>query len=157
MMTRTIARRRTFGAVAAVVLLVLSACGGAAGDTPPPDADAQALAFAQCMRDNGVVDFPDPAPGQELSQAFQHQDVQAEDQATIDRATAACEDLLPQQEHEGGHDAEREETELALAECLRAQGLDVPDDLGGLSHDADDELLAAMEKCRDEIAGGDHE
>lgn len=156
MITRTIARRRTFGAVAAVVLLVLSACGRAAEDTAP-DADAQALAFAQCMRDNGVVDFPDPAPGQELSQAFQHEDVQAEDQATIEKALTACQNLLPQQEHEGGHDKQREETELLLAECLRAQGLDVPDDLGGLSHDADDELLAAMEKCRDEIAGGDHE
>ena len=161
-MTARTARRRTFGAVAAVLIaLVLSACGGAihgAGDTAPLDEDAQALAFAQCMRDNGV-DMPDPGPGQEgFREAFQHEDVQDEDQEIIEKATAACEDLLPQGEHEGGHDQQREEVELKLAECLREQGVDVPDNLfagGGLHDIDDDELRAAMEECR-EIAGGGH-
>ena len=168
-MRRTMAQRRTFG-VAVAALLVLSACGGAfaGGDANPTaedteqgsfDEEVQALAFAECMRGNGV-DMPDPAPGQGgLSEAF-HAAEENYDQATIDEALAACEELLPQRAHEGGHDAERGETELALAECLREQGLEVPDNLfeGGALHDVDDdELRAAMEECRDVVAGGGHE
>ncbi|HEX9887994.1 MAG TPA: hypothetical protein VGA69_00830 [Nitriliruptorales bacterium] len=178
-MPRTTVWRRTFGAVAAVVaLLVLSACDGTSGgggvasvgegadaaaaedgeDAPPLDADAQALAFAECMREEGV-DMPDPAPGQDgLREAFRREDVQDGDRATIEQALAACEDLLPQRDHGAGagHDQERDEMMLELAECLREQGLDVPDDLfaGGAMHDVeDDELRAAMEECRD-VAGG---
>jgi len=111
------------------------------------------------MRGNGV-DMPDPAPGQEgLSEAL-HGIEENYDQATVDEALAACEELLPQRAHEGGHDQQRDEVMLALAECLREQGLDVPDNLfeGGGLHDVDDdELRAAMEECRDVLAGGGHE
>jgi len=176
--TRSTARRRKFGAVAAVaaLLLVLSACGGTAesdgvasagGEANPTaeeaeqgalDEEVQALAFAECMRGNGV-DMPDPAPGQEgLSEAL-HGAEDNYDQQTIQQAVAACEEFLPQRAHEGGHDQQRDEAELALAECLREQGLDVPDNLfegGGLHDVEDEELRAAMEECRDVVAGGDH-
>jgi hypothetical protein len=168
--------RRSFG-VAVVALLALSACGGpgdgdgvasAGGEANPAsedgaqgqlDEEVRALAFAECMRGNGV-DMPDPAPGRGgLSEAF-HGIQENYDQATIDEALAACQDLLPQRAHEGGHDAARDEAELALAECLREQGLEVPDNLfegGGLHDVEDDELRAAMEECRDVVAGGgDH-
>jgi hypothetical protein len=172
---RSGALRRSFG-VAVVALMALSACGGAsdggdvasaggearpAEDTEqgPLDEEVRALAFAECMRGNGV-DMPDPAPGQGgLSEAF-HGIQEDYEQATIDEALAACEDLLPQRAHQGGHDVARDEVELALAECLREQGLEVPDNLfeGGGLHDVDDEeLRAAMEECRDVVAGGgDH-
>lgn len=174
-MTGTTARRRALGAAAATVALVLTACGGGGeGDgvasagreanraetegTPSLDAEAQALAFAECMRDNGV-DMPDPAPGQEgLREAFQHEDVQDTDRETIEEARAACEEFLPQFEHgsDAGHEQERREQALELAECLREQGFDVSDDLDELQgHTAidDDELRAAMEECRDELGG----
>ncbi len=35
---------------------------GFTGTQRSPDQQAAALKFAQCMRDNGVTDFPDPAP-----------------------------------------------------------------------------------------------
>ncbi|MGH2674082.1 MAG: hypothetical protein ACRDKA_05865 [Actinomycetota bacterium] len=73
---------------AVVALLVLSACGGGEGDgvasaggvenpanpgeteETPLDEDAQALVFANCMRDNGI-DMPDPGPGRRgLVEAF---------------------------------------------------------------------------------------
>jgi len=177
-MTRTTARRRPFGAVVAVaaLLLVLSACGGGAedgvasagGDANPTaedtergplDEEVQALAFAECMRGNGV-DMPDPAPGQRALSEALHGIEEDYDRATIDEALTACENLLPQRAHEGGHDAARDEVELALAECLREQGLEVPDNLfeGGGLHDVDDdELRVAMKECRDVVAGGDHE
>src|ERR671919_193949 len=83
----TFTLRRALG-VAVVALLALSACRGAAegggvasagGEVSPGtevsgqgslDEEVQALAFAECMRGNGV-DMPDPAPGQGgLSEAF---------------------------------------------------------------------------------------
>lgn len=150
--------RRAFGAAAAAAVLVLSACSGAAGggaDTEKPDEEAQALAFAECMRDNDV-DMPDPKPGQQgLREALQHEDVQREDQATFDKALTACEEFRPQYGHgdEAGHEQERNEMMLKLADCLREQGIDdVPDDLRGIDHDdLGDEFTAALEECRNEL------
>jgi hypothetical protein len=175
-MTLTTARSRAFGAVAAVAaLLALSACGGSDGgggvasaggetnpaaedtaDTAPLDEGAQALVFAECLRDNGV-DMPDPAPGQQgLIDAFRVVFANY-DQATIEQAMAACEDLLPQFAQMQDHSDK--ELELALAECLREQGLDVPDNLFGsgplrFQEGIDEgELVAALEVCRDVVLG----
>lgn len=167
-MARTTARRRMFGAVAVAALLALSACGGVAeggasagGDAK--DEEAQVLAFVDCMRDNGF-DMPDPGPGQEGLMTALEEARGSHDQGTVDEdfeaAFAACEELLP--EFATHDDAQPdEEAQLALAKCLREQGLDVPDDLysGGGLHDIDqDELDAAMEVCREEAnaARGGH-
>lgn len=176
--TVTTGKRRVFGAAtAAVALLALSACGDggsddgdvvAAGgdantadtedaeDNESLDADAQALAFAECMRGEGV-DMPDPAPGQRgMFEALQHEDVQKEDEATVDKARAACEEFRPQFDHEPDHEQERDEIMLVIADCLREQGIDdVPDDLGGIDHDdLGDEFAAALEACRNEVGVG---
>jgi hypothetical protein len=174
------ARRRTFAAVAAVaavlavaaVAAVLALGGTAEGDgvasaggkentanpaatvdTAPLDADAQALFFAGCVRDNGV-DMPDPGPGRQgLVDAFQA--VSADyDRATLQQALGACEDLMPQypQEQEMHEGADM----LALAECLREQGLDVSDNPFQDAHSGAidvNKFSAAMEVCRDVLTG----
>ena len=166
-------RPRALGAAAAVGLLILTACNAAQGDgvataggeasrtaegaeQEPLDEEAQALAFAECMRDNGV-DMPDPEPGQEgLSGAFHGAEAE-HDREIIEQALAACEDLLPERAHGPEHGLD-EETTLELAECLREEGLEVPDNPfeGGALHGEDeDEVRAAMEVCRDKVAGGD--
>jgi hypothetical protein len=172
-MTSKTARRLTLAAVAAVAaLLALSACGGSEGDgvasaggeknaTQPAeteqsaarDPDAQALVFAECVRDNGV-DMPDPGPGQQgLVDAFRS--VSGDyDQATLEQALAACQDLMPQypQEHPTGDD-----WMLALAECLREQGLEVSDNPFEDAHSGRvdvNEFAKAMEICRDVLTGG---
>jgi hypothetical protein len=122
-------------------------------DAAPLDDDDQALAFAGCMRDNGV-DMPDPGPGQEgLAEAFQA--ITGDyDQATLRQAMAACEDLMPQYASEQQHE---EGWELELAECLREQGLDVSDDPFEDAHRGEidvNEFSAAMEVCRDVLIGG---
>jgi hypothetical protein len=173
-MTVTTLWRRLFGAVAAAVAasLVLSACGGGDGDsvasaggernaaTPaetgsptPADPDAQALVFADCMRDNGV-DMPDPGPGQQgLADAFQAV-ARKYDREALQTAVAACQDRMPQyaqeQQHEDGW-------QLELAECLRKQGLEVSDDPFQDAHQGRidvGEFSAAMEVCRDVLING---
>jgi hypothetical protein len=179
-MTRRTARRLTFAAIAAVAavaavaaILVLSAGGGTAdGDgvasaggeesaaqtaetesSAPLDPEAQALVFAECVRDNGV-DMPDPGPGQQgLVDAFQAVSGNY-DRATLEQALGACQDLMPQypQEHPTGDD-----WMLELAECLREQGLDVSDNPFQDAHSGAvdvNEFTKAMEVCRDVLTGG---
>ncbi|MGH9247268.1 MAG: hypothetical protein ACRD29_23730 [Acidimicrobiales bacterium] len=174
MISRTMARQRTLGGVAAVALLVLSACSGggdgdgvasaggdpapanasATEDSAPRDPDAQALVFAECMRDNGI-DMPDPGPGQQgLSAAFQAVAGGYHDEA-VQQAIAACQDLMPQYES-GDHSGD--DWMLELAECLREQGLDVSDNPFEEAHSGAidvGEFSAAMEICRDELTGAD--
>jgi hypothetical protein len=171
--TRTTARRRPFGAIAAVVaLLVLSACSAAEGDgvtsagggenpagpaaterAAPLDEDAQALVFAECMRDNGV-DMPDPGPGQQgLVDAIQAV-AGSYDRASMRKALSACQDLMPQYAEEEHAD---DDWQLQLAECLREQGLDVSDTPFEDAHSGAidvNEFRAAMEVCREVLTGG---
>lgn len=173
-MTRTTATWRTSGAAAAVVaMLVLSACSGAGGDgvasaggdktaakptqtgsSTPLDADAQALVFAGCMRDNGV-NMPDPGPGQQgLGQAFEAV-AGNYDRETLRKAISACQDLMPQ--YPGGVDHTNDDWMLKLAECLREQGLEVSDNPFNDAHSGAidvGEFSAAMEVCRNVLAGG---
>jgi hypothetical protein len=159
--------------VAVSALLALTACGGAAAggevasaggeedpvnpaeaeDTAPLDEDEQALLFAACVRDNGV-DMPDPGPGQQgLVDAFQSV-AGNYDQATLEQAILACEDLFPQYAQEQQH---TDDVMLALAECLREQGLDVSDDPFGDAHAGAidvNEFTVAMEVCRQVLMGG---
>jgi hypothetical protein len=153
-------------AVAAFVLLAATACGGGSDsgdgaaaaesdalDSGSADADAQALVFAECMRDNGV-DMPDPGPGQEgLGEALQAATEDVDDD-TMNQAMSACQELMPQYASEDLHD---DEVMLDLAECLREQGLEVSDNPFTDMHAGDidqSELSAAMEVCRDELSGG---
>jgi hypothetical protein len=169
--TPTSARRRTLGAFGAVALLILGACSRAEGNdvasaggeqnstnpaatqsSAPLDEDAEALVFAECMRDNGI-DMPDPGPGQQgLADAFE---AVAGDygRATLRQAFSACQGLMPQyaqQQHEG-------EVMLELAECLREQGLEVSDNPFQDAHSGvidQNEFVAAMEVCRNVLTGG---
>jgi hypothetical protein len=172
-MTRTSIRLRGLAVVAAVVaVLAVSACGEAQGDevasaggeqnapnpaqtwdTAQSDPDTQALLFAQCMRDNGV-DMPDPAPGQQgLIDAFQSI-AGNYDRSTLEQAIAACQSQMPQYAEEQQHS---NETMLALAECLREQGLDVSDNPFDDAHSGavdQNEFIKAMEVCRDVLIKG---
>lgn len=163
-MTRTSRWQRVFGAVAAAVaVLALNACGATAGGGGTASAapgqkranaaDAQALVFAGCMRDNGV-NMPDPGPGQQgLADAFQAV-ADKYDRATLQRALAACQDRMPQYPSQEQHP---DDVMLALAECLRKQGLKVSDDPFNDAHsgavDAG-QFSRAMQVCRDVLIRG---
>jgi hypothetical protein len=109
------------------------ASDGADTDTASDeDLEEQALAFAQCMRENGVPDFPDPqldggggmimGGGPDGGGNF--------DKDAVDKAMEACKDLRPQG---GGNFSEEDQqamqdAALAHAQCMRENGVpDFPD------------------------------
>ncbi len=91
------ARQRRFATAAAAALaaltLLVAACGSSSSDTTTPAADPQqaALAFAQCMRSNGLPDFPDPDAEGRLRGVGHEQQGDPKYRA----AFAACQEKLP--------------------------------------------------------------
>jgi hypothetical protein len=168
MKTHPRARRRRFvsAAVAAAAVLgalaLVTACGGSsASDETAPAADQeQALAFAQCMRENGVPDFSDPDAEGRFSEGEHDSDDPA-----LRAAQEACRDLAPGGEHQNLGDPAFVEQMREFSQCMRDNGLpDFPDPdaegrLRGAGHEqqGDPKFRAAMESCREKLpGGGDH-
>lgn len=137
MSTRT---RPTFLALALALPLVLgfTACSDGDGDDEAAASGAgaaqsgadTALEFAQCMRDEGVEDFPDPEIGDDGSVQITGGGVDADD-PDVQAAQEACRPILDQGQPSGPVDEEREaelqEQVLAFAQCMREHGIDFPD------------------------------
>jgi hypothetical protein len=144
-----------------LVPLLLAACGqnSEAGGSPADEVEA-GRAYAQCMRDNGVPDFPDPdANGQLRGPAHEQQD-----NPKVRAAMEKCRDLAPGGEHQRSDPASVEQMRK-FSQCMRDNGLpDYPDPdpdgrVRGPGHEQQDtpKFRAAMEKCRQELpGGGDH-
>ena len=92
-------RRRRAGALAAAVAgatLLAAACGGSSTETntfAPGATYAQALAFAKCMRSNGVPQFPAP----DAQGNFNNTQVEAlqNNNSQADNALHQCRSVLP--------------------------------------------------------------
>ena len=136
--------RFRYGLVLVAAAFSLTACGG--GDDPggdgvaslngsngqnsqAPEAAAddeftqdEQLAFARCMRENGV-DMPDPVDGKIMIEAAGG----PEEMAKAEKANEACRHLLPN----GGVPQPPTPEELdkmrKMAQCFRDNGIDVPD------------------------------
>jgi hypothetical protein len=132
------------------------------------DAQEAMLAFAKCMRDQGI-DFPDPefdANGKGGAVRVQGKPGQELDPEKMDAAREACKHLLP----DGGNfrapspedRAKMQEQALAFAKCMRDHGIDFPDpkfseDGGGMTvigrpgfDPEDEDFQAAQEACEAE-------
>jgi hypothetical protein len=137
--------------------VALAACAQDPGTAPTDPQDA-GLLFAQCMRDNGVPDFPDPDANGEFRGAGHEQ----QDDPTFGAAMEACRDLAPGGEHQGTLDPAEVEQMREFSQCMRDNGLpDFPDpdpdgQLRGAGHEveADPNFQAAMEACREKLPGG---
>jgi hypothetical protein len=176
----------------AVVAIVLSACGGSddgvasLDDTTADDVTAQddqvqgvddeqaLLAFAACMRDNGIENFPDPrlnADGSVDFGASSGDPFGDVDNETAEAAVNACiGELEGLAFAPGGSDFDLNEIQDALVEfaaCMRDNGIDFDDpDLsdfafgdGGVSNPfgdldlTDPDVVAAIEQCQDVFTG----
>jgi hypothetical protein len=145
-------------ACAVALSLLLAACGHGSDGSKASDRAEAARAFARCMRDNGVPDYPDP----DTSGRFRGAGHEAfdRDDPTFKAASEKCRDLLP-----GGGEHEIQGPEaikelVKFARCMRSNGVaDFPDpDANGRfpgeaeqgAHN-DPKFQAALEKCRKDL------
>jgi hypothetical protein len=169
-------KRRLLTAAALVVLVALiSGCGsstpaeigtgsGGGGNTV---ANAQkAVKFAECMRRNGVSQFPDPgASGKLTIDAVANGSSLDTSTPAFTQAISTCKDLEPAGFMGSQRSSQQQQAALRFAQCIRANGVeDFPDPTpngplvdtnripstaapGGMSA-----LHAAMQKCGDAAA-----
>jgi hypothetical protein len=143
-----------------------SAENGNTGSNTATNRD-KAAKFAECMRDNGVSEFPDPdaSGGLTIDGVLNGSSLDPSAPAWK-QAIGACKDLQPPG-FTGDHDvsAEEQEARLAFAQCIRDNGVeDFPDPTRGgplvdtrrIPSAATDGgmtiLNAAMQKCGDRAA-----
>jgi hypothetical protein len=124
----------------------------------PEDREEALLAFAACMRENGV-DMPDPQFGLDgkANMGTLFADL-AEDDEKVQAATAACDALLPSSlADDPVLQAERQDALLVFAQCMRDNGVEMDDPVAGggpgrgprASLDQNDPTVAAgLEVCR---------
>jgi hypothetical protein len=150
--------RRLVPALLVVPLLVLAACGQNNRNSVTPVADeAAGRAYAQCIRANGVPDFPDPDPDGRLRGPAHEQ----QDNPKFRAAQEKCRDLAPGGEHQRSDPASVEQMR-EFSQCMRDNGVpDFPDPdpdgrLRGPGHEQQDDpkFRAAMETCRQKLPGG---
>ena len=161
---------RPLAALAIGVALISAGCSNAPTETGTGNNTAanheKAMKFAQCMRDNGISEFPDPdASGAITIDAVVNGSSVDPSSATFKQALSACRDLEPAGFMGQKRSVEQQEAALKFAQCIRDNGVkDFPDPTpdgplvdtnripsaatpGGMSI-----LHAAMQKCRDVAA-----
>jgi hypothetical protein len=144
---------------ALLLVLALAACGNSnSPDTNTSNAQDKARQYAQCMRDNGLPDFPDPdANGQ-----FRGQGHEKQNDPKFAAANEKCRSLAPGSEHEKAGDPAFVEQMRAYSQCMRDNGLpDFPDPgpdgrLSGQGHEQRDDptYKAASAACKSKLPGG---
>lgn len=108
---------------------------GAAGSVSPAEFRKQLLAYAQCMRDNGVTAYPDPQFDANGNPQFNRGDGQGFDalrnSPNFDKARTACESKRPdfgaQFQRTPAEQAALRKNLLKFAKCMRSKGVDFPD------------------------------
>jgi hypothetical protein len=163
---------RTVRPLAALALLALisAGCSNAPADTTTTSSGGnntaatheKAVKFAQCMRDNGVKDFPDPDASGELTIEVVNGSSLDPDSAAWKKAIDACKDLQPPGFTGRKRSPEQQKAALKFAQCIRDNGVkDFPDptpdgpliDTNRIPSTATDSgmtiLHAAMQKCGD--------
>ena len=153
----------------AVLALLGAACSNSSGDSGSSgsatnnNGRTQAVKFAQCMRTNGVTEFPDPdASGQLTIDGVANNSSVNPNTAAFEQALSACKDLEPSGFTGHKRTPQEQANALRFAQCIRDHGVkDFPDpapddplidtnripsasENGGMSI-----LSAAMRQCRD--------
>jgi hypothetical protein len=172
---KIMSRERRLLAAVAIVALVGAGCSstpaetntGSSGGNESATNPEKAVKFAECMRGNGVTEFPDPNAGgdQEFVEAIQALDTSS---AAWKKAIGACKDLRPPGLLGGKATPQEMRERLEFAQCMRDNGIeDFPDptedgplidttripSAAGRGARSIPGFQDAMEKCRDALAG----
>ena len=152
----------------AAASLALGACGGGGADDATAGSDRRAdfreaaLKFAKCMREHGV-DMPDPKfDGGRVQMQIGGPGAGRPDESTMREAQESCrkymESVKPPDISEQ-HQREFKDRALRFAQCMREQGIDMPDpkfgENGGMAQRLeegtgpdDPRFREAQEKCQ---------
>jgi hypothetical protein len=120
---------RPLAALTALALLALIGAGCSSGGDSGDGGDAaaaqgDAVKFSQCMRDNGVAEFPDPDASGELTvDAVVNGSSFDTDSPPWTTAIDTCEDLQPAGFTGTEPTPEQEEVRLEFAQCMRDNGV----------------------------------
>jgi hypothetical protein len=146
--------------LALAALVALAACGKDAGKGATTNSAAAEAGrrYAQCMRDNGAPDFPDP----DVNGKFRGQGHEQQNDPKFRAAMEKCRDLAPGGEHQNTGGPAFVEQIRKYSQCMRYNGVPYfpdPEADGqrrGAGHEQqnDPKFRAAMEKCRDKLPGG---
>jgi len=135
-MTRKVRLLASLASIAIVALI--SACGSNApstsGSGSNTTADTQkAVKFAECMRGNGVPNFPDPsASGTFTIDQIANGSSLDTNSPTFTQAMIACKSLEPAGFTGGTRSAQQQAAALKFARCIRTNGVsDFPDPAPG--------------------------
>jgi hypothetical protein len=152
-------------AALALIALIGAGCGGSdssSGGNTTASNQEKAVKFAQCMRENGVSQFPDPdASGNLTIDGVLNGSSIDPNSSTWQQASSACKGLQPPGFTGGGErSATQQEAALQFAKCIRENGVaDFPDPSPGqplvntnlIPSSSTDHgmsiLNAAMQKC----------
>jgi hypothetical protein len=174
-------RGLSLAALAIGAAFLVASCGGKApstqevaslGDTPSPTASAEGdtdgkgsgLEYAQCMRENGVKEFPDPTEDGKLTIKAKPGSGMDPNSPTWKKAEEACKSLRP--EPSEGQKQEMRAQALKYSQCMRENGIEEfpdPNPDGGMmlrmkkGSDLDPEspkFQAAQEACKSLMPGG---
>ena len=153
----------------AIVALSLAGCSnepaesGTTGTNQNATNRSKAATFSECMRENGVKEFPDPDASGELTiDGVLNGSSLDSSSPAWERAIAACKDLQPSGFTGRKRSTKQQDEALVFAQCIRDNGVkDFPDPAPGEplvdtrripSTDQDGGMTilnAAMQKCRD--------
>jgi hypothetical protein len=135
-MTRTLRPLAALAMLAVIVAGCSNAPAGAGssgstgtGGNKNATAREKAVKFSECMRENGVSDFPDPdASGAFTIEAIANGSSVDTSTAAFKRAVTACKDLEPAGFYGSTRSPEQQEAALEFAQCIRDHGVkDFPD------------------------------
>ena len=157
-------------AALAMVALLSAGCSNSAAETGTGSSGGgsnatnrdQAVKFAECMRKNGVREFPDPdASGDLTIDRISNGSSLDTNSAAFKQAISACRDLEPAGFTGSKRSPEQQQAALKFAQCIRDNGLkDFPDptpdgplvDTNRIPSAAGKGIAAvnaAMQRCRD--------
>jgi hypothetical protein len=118
-------RRAGVLAVTAGVVMLAAACGSSPSSSSSTGGSSQLqqeLSFTQCMRSNGLPDFPDPnANGQGFGN--QQQEHQEQSDPHFSAALTACRHLLPSGSSPTAKPTPANAALVRFARCMRSHGV----------------------------------
>jgi hypothetical protein len=100
--------------------------GGSRSATTSASKREKGVKFAECMRSNGVPDFPDPSANGEFMYGV------SVTPAVFSKAVGACKALQPPGSLSGQRSPKQQSLALKFAQCVRTNGVpDFPDPVNG--------------------------